>query len=53
MGPARLRRNVRGGAILDLVVAFGLIALAAFVLVSFGISFHQLLHGVEKFFGVG
>jgi len=39
--------------LLDFIVGLGLVVLVAFVLVSFGISFHELVHGVERFFGVG
>lgn len=53
MGLRGLRHSVRGGVVLDLFIAFGLIVLMAFVLVSLGISFHELMRGVERFFGVG
>jgi len=53
MSRRALSRSRRGGVLLDLIVAFGLIVLMAFVLVSFGVTFHELMHGVEHFFGIG
>jgi hypothetical protein len=45
-----LRSNLRGGVVLDLVIAAGLILVGAFALHQFGYSFHQLLHGARQFF---
>jgi len=44
------RRNRRGGVLLDIVVAVGLIVLAAFVLSRLGIGFHEILGGARRFF---
>jgi hypothetical protein len=47
-----LTRNRRGGAILDVVVAAGLILFGAFVLAHFGLTFHEILNGARQFFGI-
>jgi hypothetical protein len=47
-----LTRNRRGGVVLDLVVAFGVILVGAFFLYHVGLTFHALLHSAERFFGV-
>jgi hypothetical protein len=47
-----LRRNRRGGMLLDLVIAAGVILLGAFVLSLLGINFAQILEGAGKFFGL-
>jgi hypothetical protein len=47
-----LRRSTRGGVVLDLVIAFGIILLAAFALESLGISFAELLQDAGHFFGL-
>lgn len=46
------RMNQRAGVLLDLVLAVGLILLAAFVLFAFGITFHEILSGAGHFFGI-
>jgi hypothetical protein len=46
-----LGRSRRGGVLLDAIVAFGIILIGAFLLSQAGLSFHQLLHGAERFFG--
>jgi hypothetical protein len=45
-------RSTRGGVVLDLVIAFGLILLAAFALEWLGISFADLLQQAARFFGL-
>lgn len=52
MNDRNLRTNRRGGVLLDLVLSFGLILLMAYALDSLGISFHEILHGALRFFGV-
>jgi hypothetical protein len=47
-----LARSVRGGVVLDLVVAVGLVLLAAFALESIGITWGDLVHSVARFFGL-
>jgi hypothetical protein len=47
------RLNRRGGVVLDLIVGVALLALAAFVLASFGLTFHEILRGARHFFGLG
>lgn len=49
--PRHLRSDRRGGVVLDLVLALGLILLGAFALHQLGYSFHQILVGAEQFFG--
>ncbi len=46
------RRSTRGGVLLDLVVALGLILIAAFALESIGISWTDLVRTAARFFGV-
>jgi len=36
---------------LDAVLVVGIILVAAFVLNAAGLTFHELLHGAERFFG--
>jgi hypothetical protein len=48
----RLQRSRRGGVLLDLVLAVGLVLVGAFLLSELGITFHSILHGAERFFGV-
>jgi len=48
----RLRTSHRGGIVLDLVLAFGVVLVGAFLLYGAGITFHSLLHGAERFFGL-
>jgi hypothetical protein len=48
----RIRANGRGGVTLDLVLAFGVILVGAFLLYHVGVTFHTLLHGAERFFGL-
>lgn len=43
--------DTRGGVLLDLVLAVGLILLAAFTLDLAGVTFAQLLSGAGRFFG--
>lgn len=52
MAAPSFQRNRRGGALLDAVVALGLILLAAYALDSIGISFAEILHGAFRFFGI-
>jgi hypothetical protein len=54
MGMTRrsLARSVRGGVVLDLVVALGLVLLAAFALESIGITWADLLRSAARFFGL-
>jgi hypothetical protein len=47
-----LRRTLRGGVVLDVVLAFGLILVGAFLLYHLGLTFHTILLGAERFFGV-
>lgn len=47
-----LRRNRRGGVLLDLVLAVGLVLLAAFALYALGITFGEILSGAGHFFGI-
>ena len=44
-------RSRRGGVVLDLVIAVGLILVAAFVLSRAGIDLHELIEGARRFFG--
>jgi hypothetical protein len=44
-------RSTRGGVLLDLVIAVGLVLLAAFAFSRLGISFHELIEGARHFFG--
>lgn len=46
------KMNRRGGVLLDLVLATGLILLTAFVLYAAGITFGEVLRGAGHFFGV-
>jgi hypothetical protein len=48
----RRRLDRRGGVILDLVLALGLVLLGAYGLETIGISFHEILHGALRFFGL-
>ncbi len=52
MRGAFLRRSQRGGVVLDLVLAAGLILIGAFTLNLIGITLHELLRGAGHFFGV-
>lgn len=47
-----LRRDVRGGVVLDLVLATALVLVGAFLLASMGVTFHAIVHGAEHFFGL-
>jgi hypothetical protein len=47
-----IRTNERAGILLDLVLAVGLILLAAFVLAMFGVTFSAVWQGAKQFFGV-
>jgi len=38
--------------LLDAILALGMILVGAFVLYHAGLTFHSLLHGAERFFGV-
>ncbi len=42
----------RGGVVLDLVLAAALVLFGAFALDHLGITFHQILHGAARFFGL-
>lgn len=44
-------RSIRGGIVLDLVVAVGLVLLATFVLTAVGITWSDLVNGFVRFFG--
>jgi hypothetical protein len=46
-----LRRDSRGGVVLDLVIATALVLLGAFALSRLGISFAQVWIGARHFFG--
>lgn len=46
------RLSVRGGVLLDLVLAGGIILVGAFVLELVGVNFAELLSGAARFFGV-
>jgi hypothetical protein len=48
----RLRTTRRGGVLLDVIVLFGVVLVGAFVLYGVGLTFHEILHGAERFFGV-
>lgn len=50
MAGIRRLRSPRAGVALDLVVAAGLVLLAAFALSRLGIGFHELLDGARRFF---
>jgi hypothetical protein len=45
-------RTQRGGVLLDVVLAVGLIILVAFVLDEIGISFGEILQRAAQFFGL-
>jgi hypothetical protein len=47
-----LRGHSRGGVLLDAVLALAFVLLGAYVLESAGISFAQLLHHAQRFFGI-
>jgi hypothetical protein len=42
----------RGGVLLDLVLVLALVLLGAFALDLLGITFWDIVHGAESFFGV-
>ncbi len=44
-------RRERGGVLLDLVLAFAFVVLAAFVLAHLGVTLPEVVHGAEQFFG--
>ncbi len=46
------QRSIRGGIVLDLVLAVGLVLIAAFLLESIGISWADLVHAFARFFGL-
>ncbi len=46
-----LRSTRRGGLLLDVVLAVGIVIVVAFVLQLAGLDFWQLLSGAGKFFG--
>ncbi|MGA8302777.1 MAG: hypothetical protein WA691_08595 [Thermoplasmata archaeon] len=48
----RRRLNQRGGVLLDGVLAIAFVLVGAFALESVGITFHVLLHGASRFFGL-
>jgi hypothetical protein len=52
MRRVRRRMNQRGGVLLDLVLAAAVVLVGAFALSHLGITFHGLVHGAERFFGV-
>jgi hypothetical protein len=45
------RMGVRGGVLLDLVIAAAVVLLGAFLLDLMGYSFLEVLQGAEHFFG--
>jgi hypothetical protein len=47
-----LRHASRGGVVLDLILGFGIVLVGAFFLYEAGFTFHGILHGAERFFGV-
>lgn len=49
---SRLRGGARGGVVLDLVLAAGIVLIGAFLLYSLGLTFHQILYGAGRFFGL-
>jgi hypothetical protein len=44
-------RSIRGGILLDAVLAIGVVLLGAFVLAHFGVTFSQVIGGAQQFFG--
>ena len=48
----KLQRSIRGGIVLDLVLAVGLVLIAAFLLESIGISWSDLVQSFVRFFGL-
>lgn len=48
----RHRLNRRGGLLLDAVLSFAFILMAAYALDSVGISFHQIVHAAARFFAL-
>jgi len=53
MPTSTLRRNRRGGVLLDAVVAIALLLIGAWVLSGLGVSLHEVLHGAARFLGLG
>jgi|HubBroStandDraft_1064217.scaffolds.fasta_scaffold336920_2 hypothetical protein len=47
-----VRINRRGGVVLDLILGIGIVLVGAFLLFDLGFTFHMILHGAERFFGV-
>jgi hypothetical protein len=47
----RPRLGQRGGVFLDAVLVLAVVIIGAFALESVGLSFGQLVHGAERFFG--
>jgi hypothetical protein len=48
----QLRAERGGGAILDVILGFGVILVGAYLLYQVGLTFHALLFGAERFFGL-
>jgi hypothetical protein len=46
------RNSCRGGVALDLILGMGIVLVGAFFLYEAGFTFHTILHGAERFFGV-
>jgi hypothetical protein len=46
----RLRSSQRAGVVLDLIVGSGIVLVGAFLLYHVGLTFHEILHGAERFF---
>jgi hypothetical protein len=53
MRRSKLGKSHRAGVLLDAIVGLALIVLGAFALNSLGLSFHEILHGAARFFGLG
>lgn len=45
------RLGQRGGVLLDVVLVLAIVLVGAFALESIGLSFREILHGAERFFG--
>jgi hypothetical protein len=50
---SNIRRNQRGGLLLDAVLSLAFLLVGAFLLESVGISLTELVHGAMRFFGLG
>ncbi len=52
MRRSRFSHNSRGGVLLDAVLVLAFVLVGAYLLHSAGLSFHDLVHGAESFFGL-